>query len=363
MSKLINAVLTDLRSDTMTKPTADMLKAMLQAKVGDDCYGEDETVTALEQHCANVFQKEAALFMPTGTMSNQVAMLTLVSAGDEIITETGYHIAYFESAQTSYLSHAVLNDLKTDDGILNIDNIKLTLQNKARWSKNYSQAKLVVIENSINCYGGKIFPLTSLKLLYQFCKENELMLYLDGARLLNACIASNTVPASYAKNVDALSICFAKGLGAPFGAMLMGSKDFISKAQKYRKWLGGGLHQAGVMAAACQYALENHMENLVLDHHKAKNLWKNLRHIKELKFMPVETNIVMFDVRNLNVTANQFVALAKAENLLLIAWSNYVVRAVTHRDVTKNAIQIASDQIINIVNKLLKKSMAVSSLT
>ncbi|WP_369699945.1 threonine aldolase family protein [Alicyclobacillus sendaiensis] len=343
----------DLRSDTLTKPTEGMRRAMWQAEVGDDCYGEDPTVRLLEEKCAELFGKESAVFMPSGTMSNQIAIRCNTAPGDEVIIHHDYHVHFFESAQTADLAKVVLNPVRTSNGILTSKEIRDALESKPR-SAMYAQVTLVSVENTINAYGGRIYPFEELLLLRRETERLGLRVHMDGARLFNAIVATGIKPTQYGKVVDSLSICFAKGLGAPVGSMLMGTEEFAEKARKYRKWYGGGLHQSGVLAAAALYALENHVDRLAEDHANAKRLAEGLQSIPGIILAPetVETNIVMFDVRQLGIDAQEFVAEARGEGVLLFPWARYTVRAVTNLGINRADIDLAIERLKKLCSRL-----------
>jgi threonine aldolase len=318
-----------------------MRAVIATARVGDDSYREDPSVCELERYCAELFGREAALFTSTGTMSNQIAIRALTKPGDEVILDTSHHIHYFESAQTADLARVTLNVCETEDGVLTANDLSRTLAKKPRgWA--YSAPTLVCVENTISCHAGRVFPLEALRALRSACDERSIAIYMDGARLLNACQESNATPAAYARCVTAVSLCFAKGLGAPFGSVLVGDATFIAAAKKYKKWYGGALHQAGFYAAAALYALENNRARLVEDHISARDLADRVAHSPGLKLHQAHTNMVMFDVSDLGVTASQFVEATKRRGVLLIAWTDTLIRAVTHLGITKEHVETAA---------------------
>jgi threonine aldolase len=325
----------DLRSDTLTRPSQGMVQAMANARVGDDAYGEDREVIALQEYCADFFGKPAALFMPSGIMSNQVAVRTLTQPGDEVICDASYHINFFESAQTADLGKVTLNPVTTADGILTVENLNQALQSKARWTNTYAVPTLVWLENSISTHGGSVYPLAALAEVSAWCKDGSMSVFIDGARILHACIAADVSPAAYAAKADALTMCFSKGLGAPFGSILVGDEDFISRARRFRKWFGGGLHQSGYMAAAALYALKNNLGQLIEDHGNAQILADLLSQERRLSLKTAETNMVTFDVSGLGATAHEFVRLAADEGVQLMAWRGEEVRAVTSSNVNR----------------------------
>ncbi len=346
----------DLRSDTFTKPTDAMLDAMRNAESGDDCYGEDSSVNQLQDYTAKYFGKEAALYFPTGTMTNVVAMRALINPGEEVILDKSYHENFFESAQMANFAGAVLNPCKTKDGILTVEKLKKVIDSKCRSSVLYTKPKIVVVENTINSHGGKVFPLDKLKELYEFTSQNGIILYMDGARLFNACVASGRDPEAtakeYAKYVDCMAVCLSKGLGAPMGSMLLGKKEVIERAKIYRKRFGGSFHQAGYMAATGLYAIQHNVNRLKEDHDHISLMACGLQALPGIKIVNAETNMVLFDVQALGVNAQKFVAMAKERGLLLIAWQENVVRIVTHLNVSGHDVLRAMDILSYLVKEL-----------
>lgn len=327
--------LIDLRSDTLTQACHKMREAIFSANIGDDGYEEDETTLELESYCADFFEKEAALFVTSGTMSNQIAIRYYTNPGDEIILDSSYHINYYEAGPTIDLGKVYLNTSNSKDGILTVSAIEEAISNKHR-SELYNFPTLICVENTINAHGGKIFPIEELTKIYNFSRKHSIPIHMDGARLLNATVATGISPKKYAAYVDSLTVCFSKGLGAPYGSILMGTKSFIQKVKKYRKWYGGGLHQSGFMAAAALYAIKNNIPRLAIDNHIAKKFAELLSDIELLNVDPVlvETNIIMLDVSQLGITSFDFVKEAKKMNILLYPWSKYCVRAVTYSGIT-----------------------------
>jgi len=347
----------DLRSDTLTKPSDDMRSAMYNASSGDDSYGEDELTNFLETFCANYFCKEAALFMASGTMSNQVAIRCWTQPGDEIILDDTYHINYFEAGTTVDLGKVHLNLCHTSDGIIRENDVLNALENKHR-SALSSNVTLLCLENTINTLSGKIYPLEDMKHVYICAKKNNINVHLDGARLLNACAALNIDASEYSHYADSLTICFSKGLGAPFGSMLIGTKAFIDKARKYRKWYGGGLHQSGFMAAAALFAIQNNISKLSEDHKKALELARILQSscgIK-VKLKDIETNIVMFDISETGMNSDVFASELKNEvGVILYPWSRHTMRAVTSLNVSLADVIEAGKRIKIFLNNYMNK--------
>lgn len=354
-------MLIDLRSDTLTRPSPGMIQAMARAEVGDDAYGEDRHVLELQEYCADYFGKPAALFMPSGTMSNQVAVRSFTRPGDEVICDVSYHLNFFESAQVADLGRAVLNPINTPDGILTVEALENAIDSKARWNSAYALPGLVWIENSISAHGGSIFPIDTLKEIHAWCRKAEIPIFIDGARIINAGIAAKIHPAKYAALADALTMCFSKGLGAPFGSILVGNKDFISRARPYRKWFGGGLHQSGFMAAAALYAIQNNFKRLADDHENAATFAQILAEEQRLLVRKVETNMVLFDVTRLNVAADEFVRLAAIAGVLLMAWRTDEVRAVTSSNVNRQQIIEAGQRLISMTKSINSTKPALNA--
>lgn len=340
----------DLRSDTVTKPTDELRLAIARAPVGDDTFGEDASVNALESHCAAMFGKEAAVFTATGTMSNQLAVRALTSPGDEVILDTQHHINYFESAQAASMGGVALNPIDCESGIVTPELLEAAIARKPR-TGYYGRSKLVCIENTIACHGGRVFPLRDMRALFEAAMKREIAVYVDGARILNACVASGASPADYARFATLLSLDFAKGLGAPFGSILVGPRAVVERARKFRKWYGGGFHQIGMMAAGAHYAVEHHVERLADDHKNARAFAASIAGVPGLEMIPVqpETNIVMFDVARLRTTAASVVDEAKKRGVLLVAWTATLVRAVTHIGVSASECRAAADIVCGVL--------------
>ncbi len=330
----------DLRSDTVTHPCPDMLEAMLNAEVGDDVFGEDPTVNQLQEKVAELFGKEAALFVPSGTMGNEICLKVHTKPGDEVICETGSHILNFESGAAAFLSSIQLNPVQGDLGILPIEKVKQAIRPPYYYMSNTS---LISVENTHNSAGGTVYPIENLKGLYAFAKGNALNLHMDGARIWNAAIASGAKLSEYALFCDSISVCFSKGLGAPIGSAIAGSKEFITEAHRYRKIFGGGMRQIGILAAAVLYALENNFERLEEDHKNAKRLAQALSELGkiEIDLSSVQTNIVIFDIHKSQKDPQQILAELKENNVLLVPFGPTKLRAVTHLDLTSGDVEKA----------------------
>ncbi|KEK17921.1 threonine aldolase [Bacillus manliponensis] len=345
-------IMLDLRSDTLTIPSDEMKEIMLHAHVGDDCYGEDESVNQIEAYCKRLFQMEDALFIPSGTMSNQLAIKSQVNEGNEVITDYNYHISFYESSSTVMLNRVVLNTIQTIDGILYPSIVEKLINAKPRGAF-YAQPQLVSIENTINYHQGKIFPLEVIKELRDYTKQNNLSLHLDGARLFNAHVATGVPLSEYAQNVDTLTVCFAKGLGAPFGSMLMGRTDVIQEAKKYRKQFGGGLHQIGMYARGAQFALENNMDRIVEDHRLTKLLAKKLNLINKITIEEheVQTNMIYIDLIRTGIDSQSFTNACREQGLLVFPWLPNVVRLVIHQHIREEDINM----VVNIIESSIQE--------
>lgn len=326
----------DFRSDTFTKPTPAMLGAMMNAQVGDDVFGEDDTVNELQEYAASLFGKEAALYCPSGTMSNQVAIKCHTLPGDEVICEKNAHVYIYEGGGIAFNSASQVRAIDGNFGRITAAQVAEAINpddvHKARTS-------LVCLENTSNRGGGACYDFEEIKKIKQVCVENNLQLHLDGARLFNALVAKNETPLQYGEVFDSISICLNKGLGCPIGSILIGSKAFINKARRVRKVLGGGMRQAGYMAATGLYALKHNVSRLDLDHVHAKQIATTLGS-KEFvgEIMPVETNILIFEIKK-PFTPKAFVDKLLKEQIACMAISNNHVRIVTHLDVTEEMVR------------------------
>jgi threonine aldolase len=335
----------DFRSDTVTRPTPPMLEAMMNAKVGDDVFGDDLSINQLEQLGAEMFGMEAAIFCPSGTMTNQIAIKCHTQPGDEVICETGSHIYQYEGGGIAFNSGASVKLINGDRGRITAMQV-LDAINPDDVHKAHST--LVSLENTANRGGGSCYDLEEIKKIQSVCKEHKLCLHLDGARLFNALIAKNESPEDYGKIFDSISICLSKGLGAPVGSLLLGTKDFIKKARRVRKVFGGGMRQAGYLAAAGIYALLNNVQRLQQDHDHTKKIANALCHKDFVgTILPVETNILIFEVKN-KFNPQSFVARLKEENILSYAISPTQVRIVVHLDISSAMVE----KTIETINQL-----------
>jgi len=331
----------DLRSDTVTRPTAAMRAAMANAEVGDDVFGEDPTLNRLQDMVAELLGKEAAVFVPSGTMCNQLALRVHTQPGDEIICEAGSHIVNYESGATAALSGANMFTVQGSKGTLTADQVRGTIRAGYYWEP---RPVLLSLENTHNKAGGTVWPIEAMKETVAAARERGLAAHLDGARLWNAAVASGIDVAEWASLFDTVSVCLSKGLGAPVGSVLVGSKDLISRAHRFRKMFGGGMRQAGILAAAGIYALEHNRERLADDHANARALAVGLSGMSGATVNPddVHTNIVMFDVPG---DAVKIVEACKQRGVAFAPFGPHTIRATTHLDVTDGHIAMAIDRI------------------
>jgi threonine aldolase len=339
----------DFRSDTVTKPTPAMRAAMSKAIVGDDVYHEDPTVIALEQRVAAMFGKESALFFPSGTMSNLCATLTWCKhRGSEIIVGDKSHMFLFEqagAAQFGGISYRTLPNM--NDGTMDIESIRLAIRDD---DIHEPQTKLICIENTHNACGGKVLPLSFLQELRDLSLQHRIPVHVDGARIWNALAAMQLDPASFGEYVDSLSVCLSKGLGAPVGSLLVGSIDFITKARRIRKALGGGMRQAGIIAAAGLIALDDFKVRILhRDHIRTRQLAEALAELPIFEVYPVETNILFARV---NTDNRQWPAILKSMNVVVSVWEPFLMRVVVHRDIDDNAITRAIEVFRQLSAKL-----------
>lgn len=339
----------DLRSDTVTKPTAEMRKAMAAAEVGDDVYGEDPTVRKLEQIAAEKIGKEAALFVPSGTMGNQVAAMTHLQRGEEVIVEAESHIFYYEVGGLALLAGAQARTIPGRKGFMEPELITAAIRPD---DLHFPRTGLLCLGNTHNRAGGAVLTAEQTRLMAKAAQEQGIPVHLDGARIFNAAIALGTDVRVLTAPVDSVMFCLSKGLGAPVGSILAGTNEFIRKARKNRKVLGGGLRQAGILAAAGIVALEQMVDRLAEDHAHARFLAEELANIPGLTIDPAAfpTNILICSVAKLGISAARFSALLAQHGVLANPVSATELRFVTHKDVTKAQIKTA----ISIVNQIVK---------
>lgn len=335
----------DLRSDTVTKPTDAMRRATFEAEVGDDVYGEDPTVNRLEEKAAEILGKEAALFVTSGTQGNQIAVLTHCQHGQEVIVESDAHIFYYEGAAMSAFAGIQPRTIKGVRGAMNPLDVKKAIRTE---DIHFPETGLICLENTHNRAGGAIVPLENMKEIYEIARENNIPVHLDGARLFNAAIATGIPVREFAAQTDTVQICLSKGLGAPVGSIIAGKKDFIKKARKWRKRLGGGLRQVGIIAAPAYIALTEMVERLAEDHQNAKKLAEGLAQIPQLKIeSEVETNIVLVNISDTGHTDGSFLELLKTEGILAVGFGPETIRFTTNYGVS-------SEQIDTVIHRLKK---------
>jgi threonine aldolase len=331
----------DLRSDTVTRPTAGMRAAMAAAQVGDDVFGDDPTVCRLEARIAEMLGKEAAVYVPSGTMSNQIGLRVHCNAGDEFLCETNCHILCYEQGAYAQLFGIAAQPIEGDHGVLHVEQ----LMSRIRPNNDHCvRTRLVCLENTHNRGAGRLQPYDTVVEICGWAADNGLARHLDGARLFNAVVATGITAADWAAHFDTVSVCFSKGLGAPVGSALSGPGDLIRQARRHRKALGGGMRQAGIIAAGALYALEHHIERLVEDHQHAQILARAIRQSPGLRLDPdfIDTNILIFEVDPELGTAAAFCARLRDQGVWMNATAPQRVRAVTHLDVSLEQIEHAA---------------------
>ncbi len=330
----------DLLSDTVTRPTPEMLNAMFSARVGDDVFSEDPTVNELQEKAADLFGMEAALFCPSGTMTNQIAVNVHTRPGDEIIAHQYSHIYNYEGGGAAFNSGCQMRLLEGDRGLLKADSVENAINN--RFDIHAARTSLVAMENTCNKGGGSCYEWDTLVEIGEVARLNDLAYHLDGARLFNALVAKNQPAKDYGELFDSISICLSKGLGCPVGSLLLGTEPFIKEALRVRKKFGGGMRQAGYLAAAGIYALDHHVERLAEDHEKARLLEAALKNCSWVKSVePVETNIVIFYLHD-NRDPKIFTRDLAEKGIRIISMGQGKLRMVTHLDVSKENIQKAA---------------------
>ena len=328
----------DLRSDTITQPTPAMREAMARAEVGDDVFGDDPTVARLEARTAEILGKEAAVFTPSGTMANQLALRSHTEPGDEILVDANAHIYYYESGAPAALAGVMCRCLPGVRGVFTAADVEAALRPA---DQHFAPTKLVCVENTHNRGGGSVWPIERIREVADVSRARGLRLHLDGARLWNAAVATGIPERDYSAHFDSISVCFSKGLGAPIGSALCGTREFIQRARRFRKMYGGGMRQAGILAAGALHALEHHRARLAEDHANARALAEGLSHLPGLELDPasVQTNIVL--VRVQKMPAATLVRALDQAGVRVLATGPNTLRAVTNLMVSSEAIPVA----------------------
>lgn len=336
----------DLRSDTVTKPTKEMLEFMMQAKVGDDVFGEDETVNMLEKQVAKMFGKEKALFFPSGTMANQTAIKLHTNPGEQVICDKYAHIYNYESGGVAFNSGVSCKLIDGHRGMFTAKQVLDAMNPKDYW---YAETHLVAVENTTNKGGGACWDFNELKKIRDVCTTNNLGLHLDGARLWNALVAKGEAPLKYGDLFDTISVCLSKGLGCPVGSVLVGDEELMNNALRIRKVFGGNMRQAGYLAAAGLYALNNNVERLANDHKRAKEIGEALAKLPIIKLVePIETNIVIFELNN-DINETIFLKKLSDKNIHIISMGSNKLRMVTHLDYTNDM----HETLLNVLKKTI----------
>lgn len=320
----------DLRSDTVTRPTPEMLQAMVSAPVGDDVFGEDPTVNAFEEKVAALFGQEAGLFVPSGVMSNQICLHELTKPGDEVILDEKAHIFNYEASSAAWLSSVQLNPLKGTNGLLDPDAVESAIRTKNDWDPH---TRVIAVENTTNKGGGAVYSLETLRRLREIAGRHGIFFHLDGARIWNALAEGDYTAAEMGPLFDTISVCFSKGLGAPVGSMMLSTAARIRSARRTRKMLGGGMRQTGLLAAAADYALENHFEHLKTDNARARELARIIHNKGYFRVDPAQvfTNILLFETP---VPAEATLAELQSKDILMSAFGPRTIRAVFHFQVS-----------------------------
>ena len=345
----MNKIHIDLYSDTHTQPTEEMRKFMSAAEVGDEQQQADPTVNHLIEMVCELLGKEDAIYLPSGTMCNQIAWRVHCSPGDEIIMDDTAHTRHFETGGPAALSGAMCYPVAGQHGIFTADQVKAAIRPENRHSP---RSRAILIEQTSNLGGGSIWPVETIQEICAIAKTHGLARHMDGARLLNAVVASGISAKEYAEHFDSLWIDFSKGLGAPVGAALAGSKQFIEAAWRWKHQFGGAMRQAGIIAAGAVYALNHHIERLAEDHENAKLLAKGLAEIDGIDVEAAETNLLFFDITGLGVAADEFDKLLQERGLGIAALEATRVRAATHMGVSRSHIEEALDIIREVVNQI-----------
>ncbi len=341
----------DLRSDTVTRPTPGMRAAMQAAEVGDDVFHEDPTVNRLEARVAELLGKDAALFVPSGTMSNQIGIKTHTQPGDELICDSNCHIYNYEAGGPAVLAGVMCRTVDGDHGIMDLAQLEDLIRPD---NEHLVRTRLVCLENTHNRGGGRIYPLEKIQAISAWAHQNGLIMHLDGARLWNAAVATGIPLRTWTREFDSVSVCFSKGLGAPVGSALAGPGEFIARARRVRKLFGGGMRQAGVIAAAALYALENHIDRLAEDHRHAQVIAEAIADTPGLTLDPpeVDTNLIFAEVDPDLAPARDVSLLLKEHGVLVNATSKRKLRFCTHLDVSAAQAERAAETIRRQVRRM-----------
>jgi threonine aldolase len=333
----------DLRSDTVTRPSEKMREIISSAVVGDDVFGDDPTVNRLQNKVAGLFGKQAALYVPSGSMGNLVAIKTHTEPGDEIICQEDCHSLNYEAGSLGAIAGLVAHTFSGTRGVFTREQIEPFIKKK---SLHTPPTRLIAIENTHNHAGGTIFPLEEIKKLRELADEHGIKMHLDGARIWNAHVATGIAFDEYGKYFDSIQCCFSKGLGAPIGSMVIGDSDFIDRARRFRKMFGGGMRQVGIIASAALYAVENNIPRMAEDHENARYLAENLATINgiDIDLDTVQTNIVIMDIAPSGKQVPDVLAALKEENILAVQFGNTRIRCVTHMDVNLDDVKTAIEK-------------------
>lgn len=322
----------DLRSDTVTRPTPAMMKAMIASPLGDDVLGDDPTVIKLEKETAKLLGKQAGLFVPSGTMGNQLAIMTHTRPGDEVVLDYESHIFRYEVAGAAVMSGVQFNALTGPGGVMSAEQIQEAIRPE---DIHQPKTTLACLENTHNRAGGTVYPLEEVKKISAVCRKKKIKMHLDGARLWNASVATGIPLKEYAKHFDSVMVCFSKGMGCPVGSVLAGEKKFIAVAARNRKMMGGGMRQSGLLAGAGLYALKHNIKRMSDDHRRAKLLGRMISQISKIKIdlTSVQTNIIVFDIKRTGMNSEQAMKKLALKGLWVIPFGITKLRAVTHLDV------------------------------
>ncbi|HEX9750751.1 MAG TPA: GntG family PLP-dependent aldolase [candidate division Zixibacteria bacterium] len=338
----------DLRSDTVTRPTPGMYEAMMSAPVGDDVFEDDPTVRKLEDTTAALFGVEAALFVPSGTMGNQVSLFTHARPGDELICDDDAHIDWYEVGAPAVLSRLMVRPIPAPGGIPDVERIRAAIRPV---NIHHPRTGIVAVENTHNRAGGVIVPLAVMRAVAQLARERDIRCHLDGARIWNAHAATGIPLRDWMQGFDSASVCYSKGLGAPVGSAVLGSREFITRARRTRKMFGGGMRQVGVLAAACLWALEHQLPLMPEDHKRAQTLAARIATIPGLHLIPdpPPTNIVVIDIEKTGHAVDSVLPELRSKGVLMVAFGPTRIRAVTHRDVNDDDIARAADSVHSVL--------------